>query len=194
MFSVNSLNSMTKPIGHYTKRTRTSHLLFERPGCHHSTSKTDVRDRIFKLSSIHASVIDPIPWMQWIHWKFYPFSKYSIVRLCGLKVCLHWRSSLFEGCNSKWIALDINWSFFSSVNEFLGLVYIGRNWKRRRIQMGLQRIQFSVHHTEQRQQLNKNFRVSVNEPSEMKWLLISVTVNQWFCYKVMNSHLLNCKY
>ena len=34
-----------------------SNLLCERPGCCHSTSKTNVRDRIFKLSPIHASVI-----------------------------------------------------------------------------------------------------------------------------------------
>ena len=41
----------------FIKRARTCHLLCKRPRCYHSTSKTHVRDRIFKLSSIHASVI-----------------------------------------------------------------------------------------------------------------------------------------
>ena len=39
------------------KRTRTWHLLCKRPGCYHSSSKTHVRDWIFKLTPIHASVI-----------------------------------------------------------------------------------------------------------------------------------------
>ena len=45
------------------KRTRTCHLLCKRPGCYHSTSKTHVRDRIFKLSPIHAWVVYQIPWI-----------------------------------------------------------------------------------------------------------------------------------
>ena len=43
-----------------------SHLLRKRPGCYHSTNKTHVRDRIFKLSPIHVYVIYPIRWIQWI--------------------------------------------------------------------------------------------------------------------------------
>ena len=35
-----------KNICHYSKRARTCHLLCKRPGFHHSTSKTHVRDRI----------------------------------------------------------------------------------------------------------------------------------------------------
>ena len=31
---------------------------------------THVRDRIFKLIPIHASVIYQIPWIRWIQWKF----------------------------------------------------------------------------------------------------------------------------
>ena len=46
---------MTKNIGHYSKNSRTCHLLCERPGCYHNTSKTDVRDMIIKLSAIHSS-------------------------------------------------------------------------------------------------------------------------------------------
>ena len=46
-----------KNICHYNKRARTCHLLCKKPGCYHSTSKTHVRDRIFNMSPIHASVI-----------------------------------------------------------------------------------------------------------------------------------------
>ena len=46
-----------KNICHYSKRTRTCQLFCERPECYHSASKTHVRGRIFKLSSIHTSVI-----------------------------------------------------------------------------------------------------------------------------------------
>ena len=59
-FFLNSANSVTK-ICHYSKRTWTCPLLWKRPGCYHSTSKTHVRDRIFKLSPIHVSVIYEIP-------------------------------------------------------------------------------------------------------------------------------------
>ena len=46
---------------HYSKRTRSCHLLCERPGCYDSASKTHVRDRISKLRPFHASVIYRIP-------------------------------------------------------------------------------------------------------------------------------------
>ena len=59
VFSLNSLNSVTKIF--VIKRTRTCHLLCKRPGCDHSASKTHVRDRIFKLTLIHASVIIRFP-------------------------------------------------------------------------------------------------------------------------------------
>ena len=52
-----SLNSVPKSFYHYSKRVRTRHLLCERPGSYRSASKTQVRDRIFKLTPIHASVI-----------------------------------------------------------------------------------------------------------------------------------------
>ena len=39
------------------KRARTCHFLCKRPGCYHRASKTRVREMIFKLSLIHASVI-----------------------------------------------------------------------------------------------------------------------------------------
>ena len=54
-----------KDICHYSKRTQTCHLLCKRPGCYHSASKIHVRDRIFKLSPIHASLIYQIHWIQW---------------------------------------------------------------------------------------------------------------------------------
>ena len=57
-----------KNNSHYTKRTRTCYHLCKRPGCYHSASETHVRDRIFKLIPIHASVIYQFPWIRWIHW------------------------------------------------------------------------------------------------------------------------------
>ena len=50
-----------KNICHHSKRVGTNDLLCLRPGCYHSTSKTHVRDRIFKSTLIHASVIYQIP-------------------------------------------------------------------------------------------------------------------------------------
>ena len=67
---LNAMISVTK-IFVITVRAWTCHLLCKRPGCYHSTSKTHVRDRIFKLRPMHASVIYHIPWIHWIHWKFY---------------------------------------------------------------------------------------------------------------------------
>ena len=48
-FSLNSVNSV--------KKMPPSHLLCKRPAYYHSASKTHVKDRILKLSPIHASVI-----------------------------------------------------------------------------------------------------------------------------------------
>ena len=67
-----------KNICHYSKRALDCHLLRRRSGCYHSTSKTHVSDRIFKLSPIHAWVIYQIPWICWIHWiqwKFCPIQE-----------------------------------------------------------------------------------------------------------------------
>ena len=50
----------------FVKRVRTCHRLCKRPGSYHSTSETHVRDRIFKLNPIHASVIYQFPRIQWI--------------------------------------------------------------------------------------------------------------------------------
>ena len=47
---------MTKIFVTMVKGLEFCHLLCKRPGCYHSTNKTHVRDRIFKLSPIHASV------------------------------------------------------------------------------------------------------------------------------------------
>ena len=46
-----------KKFYQYSKRVQTCSLLCKRSGCYHSTSKTQVRDKIFKLSPIHASLI-----------------------------------------------------------------------------------------------------------------------------------------
>ena len=53
-----------------------SHLLCKRPGCYHSTSKIHVRDRIFKSSPIHASVVISFP-----EFSSAPFRKNSTVSL-----------------------------------------------------------------------------------------------------------------
>ena len=50
-----------KNFSHHSKKAQTCHLLCKRSGYHHSTSKTHVRDRILKLSSIHALVIYQVP-------------------------------------------------------------------------------------------------------------------------------------
>ena len=55
-----------------------SHIVCKRPGCYHSTSKTRVRDRIFKLNPIYASVIYQIPWIRWIQWIPVPFRENSV--------------------------------------------------------------------------------------------------------------------
>ena len=54
-----SLNSVTKIF--VIKRAQTCYLLCKRLGCYHSTANTHVRDRIFIVSSIHASEIYQIP-------------------------------------------------------------------------------------------------------------------------------------
>ena len=43
-----------------------NHLLCKRPGWYHCSSKIYVRDRVFKLSPIYASLIHQIPWFYWI--------------------------------------------------------------------------------------------------------------------------------
>ena len=66
------------------KRAQTCHLLFKKPGCYHSISKTHIRDRIFKLNPIHVSVIYQIPWIWWIYsiqWKFSSIGKTPLFQL-----------------------------------------------------------------------------------------------------------------
>ena len=71
--------SSDKNICHYSKRAQTCYILCTRPGCYHSTSMTLVRNRIFKLSPVCASVIYQILWIWWSHWSSAPFRKKSIV-------------------------------------------------------------------------------------------------------------------
>ena len=72
-----SLNSVTK-ILFVRKIIRTCHLLCKRLRCYHNASKkTQVGERIFKLSPIHASVIYQIPCVHWIHWISDPFRENS---------------------------------------------------------------------------------------------------------------------
>ena len=62
---------------YFEKTVRTCHLLCMRPGCHRRASKTQVRDGIFKLSPIHASVMYQIPWIHWNHLISDPFRENS---------------------------------------------------------------------------------------------------------------------
>ena len=80
MFSQNSMNSVTEKFV-YSKRIRTCHLLCKRPGCYHSASKTHVRDRIFKLRPIHASLIISFPEFTEFSESSAPFRKNSIALL-----------------------------------------------------------------------------------------------------------------
>ena len=57
---------------------QTCYLLSNKPWCFHSTRKTQVTEKIFKMNLIHASVISQILWIHWIEWKFVPFRKNSI--------------------------------------------------------------------------------------------------------------------
>ena len=50
------------------KSAKTCHLLCKRLWYYYGNSKTYVRDRIFKLSPIDASVICQIPWNCWNQW------------------------------------------------------------------------------------------------------------------------------
>ena len=63
----------------YSKTTQTYHLLCKRPGRYHNTSKTHVRDRIFKSSPIHASMIIRFPGFAELGESSAPFRKNSNV-------------------------------------------------------------------------------------------------------------------
>ena len=75
-------------------------------GAIHSTSKTHMRDRIFKFSPIHASVIYQntwICWNCWIQWKFCSIQKNSsigwvliVAWLRKFKACVHPREILLD--------------------------------------------------------------------------------------------------
>ena len=78
-------------ICRYSKRAWTCHLLCKRPGYSHSTSKTHVRGRIFKLSPIHSSVIFRFP--EFAEFTEFnessaPFRKTSNIPLCAQQTVL----------------------------------------------------------------------------------------------------------
>ena len=63
------LNVFTVTKNFYSENIiRTCHFLSKIPRCYNSISKTQVAERIFKLSPSHAPVIYQIPWIRWIHW------------------------------------------------------------------------------------------------------------------------------
>ena len=65
-------------ILYFKKIIRISYLMCKRPRCYHSASKTQVAERIFKLTPVHATVIYQILWIRWIPWISYPLREYSI--------------------------------------------------------------------------------------------------------------------
>ena len=78
MFSLNSLNSVTKIFDY--KRIRTCYI----PACYHSTSTKHVRDRNFKLNPIYASMIISFPEFAEFSESYAPFRKNSnSLRLTG---------------------------------------------------------------------------------------------------------------
>ena len=86
MFSLNSLNLVRKIFVITVKRLKATTCCVRDQASYHNASKTHVRDRIFKLSPIHASVIYQIPWIRWIHWIPAPFRENSIVSMVMLAV------------------------------------------------------------------------------------------------------------
>ena len=61
LLSVPSTMIIEFSLSKVSKRAQTCHPLHQRPGCYYSTSKKHVRDRIFKLTPIHAPATYPIP-------------------------------------------------------------------------------------------------------------------------------------
>ena len=55
------------------------YLLCNKPECYHSTRKTQVTERIFKMNLIHASVIYRIHWITEFNESSAPFRKNSII-------------------------------------------------------------------------------------------------------------------
>ena len=124
---------------HYTKSAWTCHLLCKRPGCYHSTSKTHVRDRNFKMSSIHASVIYLIPRIRRIHWISILFREKSTITLLWIRNAIKnyqlrltgeiwslllWntqRKSYPQGRRTDFILV-----FSKFTSRFVGLMYKGR--------------------------------------------------------------------
>ena len=82
------------------KRARTCHLLCKKPGFYHSASKTHVGDRIFKLNSIHTSVIYQIPWIHWIQFHLGNFT------LFGVKIGEHLHYGI-SGCFCKFSCFQL---------------------------------------------------------------------------------------
>ena len=73
MFSLNTTNLSLEGL-------EPAAFLCWRPGCYHSTCETHVKDRNFKLTSTHASVIYQI---RRIHWISVPFRENS---QCSFKI------------------------------------------------------------------------------------------------------------
>ena len=92
-----------KKLSLQQKDSNPSHLLCERPACYHSACTTHVRDRIFKYSSIHASVIYLIPWIHWIQWKCLLYRKNSNAHPVSSILTFNLQCYFSEKCEIKWV-------------------------------------------------------------------------------------------
>ena len=100
--SLNSANSVTKIFVITVKGLKLTISCVRDQPCYHSPSKTHVRDKIFKLATIHVSVICQIPWIRWIHWEFCPFRKNSIAFLF-IKIAYLRRQLAYLASSSSYI-------------------------------------------------------------------------------------------
>ena len=89
-------------ILYFQKIIQTCHLLCKRPRCYHSASKTQVAERIFKLSPVHALVIYLIPWICWIHWISDPLRETPLPALDECRLKSLWNAKILQ----QW------WPFF----------------------------------------------------------------------------------
>ena len=97
MFLLNSADSVTKYICHW-KDIQTCSPLCKEPWLYHSTSRTQVTKKVFKLSPIYASVIDQI---SWIHWIFVPFRETLMCLVQFVYILPKWNTNPFSWYNRK---------------------------------------------------------------------------------------------
>ena len=120
MFSLNSLNSVTKIFVITVNRGLNlppSHLLCKKPGCYHSTSKTHVRDRIFKSGPIHVSVIIRFPEFTKFSESSAPFRKNSNILVVYPKLLHSVGSIYYESTTTTEDSIDLRYYIMVAVHQ-----------------------------------------------------------------------------